>query len=82
MTRQTGLKIYFAEPYAAWQRGVNENTNGLLRQFFPKGTDFTDVSHHELRNAVELINTHPRKRLNYRTPNELLKQHFAVAFET
>lgn len=81
MSRQTGLAIYFADPYASWQRGTNENTNGLLRQFFPKGTEFTHVSHHELREVVSLMNDRPRKRLGYRTPRETLKRWFPVAFE-
>lgn len=81
LSRQTGLAIYFAQPYAAWQRGANENANGLLRQFFPKGTDFNDVSHHEVAAAVDLVNNRPRKRLKYRTPSEVLKQHFRIAFE-
>lgn len=81
LSRQTGLAIYFAEPYAAWQRGANENANGLLRQFFPKGTDFNDVSCYELCHKVQLINDRPRKRLGYRTPSEVLRQHFGVAFE-
>ena len=82
MSRQTGLAIYFAQPYASWQRGTNENTNGLLRQYFPKGTDFTQMSHQELRYRVTQINTRPRKRLNYRTPSEVLKGRFGVAFES
>jgi IS30 family transposase len=82
MARQTGLAIYFADPYASWQRGTNENTNGLLRQFFPKGTDFTQVSHQQIRAAVSTLNDRPRKRLGYRTPREVLKRWFPVAFET
>ncbi|MCH8149056.1 MAG: IS30 family transposase [Planctomycetes bacterium] len=81
MGRRTGLDIYFAQPYAAWQRGVNENTNGLLRQFFPKGTNFTQVSHHDVRLASEQLNNRPRKRLGYRTPNEVLQKHLGVAIE-
>jgi len=72
LSRVTGLKIYFAKPYAAWQRGTNENTNGLLRQFFPKRTDLRNVSQHQIAHAVRLINNRPRKRLGYRTPNEVL----------
>lgn len=72
MERSVGLCCYFADPYSSYQRGTNENTNGLLRQFFPKGTDFTKVTDEELDKAVALINNRPRKCLNYRTPNEVL----------
>jgi transposase, IS30 family len=72
LTRRLGLEIYFADPYASWQRGVNENTNGLLRQFFPKGTDFTQISHRQVACVEQLINERPRKRLDYRTPEEIL----------
>jgi IS30 family transposase len=66
------LEVYFAKPYASWQRGTNENTNGLLRQFFPKGTDFTQVSHREVARVEKLLNERPRRRLGYRTPAEVL----------
>jgi IS30 family transposase len=72
MEKTVGLCCYFADPYSSYQRGTNENTNGLLRQFFPKGTDFKKVSDVELDKAVALINNRPRKCLNYRTPNEVL----------
>lgn len=65
------LKVYFADPYAARQRGTNENTNGLLRQYFPKGCDFLTVSESKLEKAVNAINNRPRKCLEYRTPNEV-----------
>jgi IS30 family transposase len=66
------LDIYFARPYASWQRGTNEHTNGLLRQFFPKGTDFARISHRQVARAEKLLNERPRKRLGYRTPQEVL----------
>jgi len=66
------LDIYFAEPYASWQRGANEHANGLLRQFFPKGTDFAQISHQAVARAEKLLNERPRKRLDYRTPQEVL----------
>jgi transposase, IS30 family len=72
LTRGLGLEVYFADPYASWQRGTNENTNGLLRQFFPKGTDFTQISHHEVACVEQLLNERPRRRLDYRTPAETL----------
>ncbi|QEG35493.1 IS30 family transposase [Bythopirellula goksoeyrii] len=75
LTRSTGMEVYFTDPYASWQKGTNENTNGLLRQFFPKGTDFTQVSHHEVAHVEQLINERPRRRLGYRTPAEVLEKH-------
>jgi IS30 family transposase len=75
LTRGLGVAIYFADPYASWQRGTNENTNGLLRQYFPKGTDFTTVSHRTVAHVEQSINDRPRRRLNYRTPNEVLANH-------
>jgi len=72
LTALTGIKVYFAKPYAAWQRGTNENTNGLFRQFFPKGTDFTRISRREVARVEKLLNERPRRRLGYRTPSEVL----------
>jgi len=66
-----GMRSYFANAYHSWERGTNENTNGLLRQFFPKGTDFHQVSHLLLYKVAELLNNRPRKCLNYRTPAEV-----------
>jgi len=71
---EAGLSMtsYFARPYHSWERGTNENTNGLLRQFFPKGLDFSTVEQDEVDKAEELLNNRPRKCLNYRTPAEVL----------
>ncbi len=71
---KTGLSVYFADPYAAWQRGTNENTNGLLRHYFPKGTDFRSISEKEVALVVKRLNNRPRKCLNYQTPHEVLRQ--------
>jgi len=71
---KTGLKIYFADPYAARQRGTNENTNGLLRQYFPKGTDFQGVSEEYLAIVVKKLNNRHRKCLNYQTPHDVFCQ--------
>jgi transposase, IS30 family len=68
---QTGLDVFFADPYAAWQRGTNENTNGLLRQYFPKGTNFRSVSDEDLETATRLLNHRPRKCLADQTPHEV-----------
>jgi IS30 family transposase len=66
-----GLECFFATPYHSWERGLNEHTNGLIRQFFPKNTNFKIVKEEELRKAVDLINHRPRKSLDYRTPYEV-----------
>jgi IS30 family transposase len=79
---EAALKIYFAKPYSAWQRGTNENTNGLVRQFFPKGTDLANISDHRFTKVQQLLNDRPRKRLGYRTPNEVLASRLKVAVET
>jgi len=70
----TGLDIYFAYPYHSWERGTNENANGLLRQFFPKKSAFAMVTQRQIDEACKLINNRPRKRLNYLTPNEVFHQ--------
>lgn len=67
------LDVYFADPYSSWQRGCNENINGLLRQYFPKGSDFTNYSDKDIEIAVREINNRPRKSLNYRTPAEVMR---------
>jgi IS30 family transposase len=72
------LDIYFAKPYASWQRGTNEHTNGLLRQFFPKGTNFARISHRQVARVEKLLNERPRKRLDYRTPQEVLAKKCAA----
>ena len=71
---RTGLNVYFADPYSAWQRGTNENTNGLLRHYFPKGINFQTVSEEELDLIVKKVNHRPRKCLGYRTPHEVFYQ--------
>lgn len=76
----TGIAVYFADPYAAWQRGANENGNGLLRQYLPKGVDMKTVSDARLASALETINHRPRKCLAYRTPVEVLKASLRGAF--
>jgi transposase, IS30 family len=64
--------IYFAHPYRSWERGLNENSNGLLRQYFPKGMALTDITDEQVRYAVDRLNHRPRKVLGYRTPHEVL----------
>ena len=69
-------KTYFANPYSSWERGINENTNGLIRQFFPKETNFNHVTNAQLNKAIKLINDRPRKTRKYKTPNELFLKQF------
>ena len=70
ITSQTGVQVYFADPHSPWQRGANENTNGLLRDYFPKGTDLSIYPPGHLELVAEQLNNRPRKRLAWRTPNE------------
>jgi len=72
--RNIGMDIYFANAYHSWERGTNENFNGLLRQFFPKKSSFATITQEQIEKAVKLINNRPRKRLNYLTPAEVFHQ--------
>ena len=63
--------FYFAHPYSSWKRGTNENTNGLIRQYFPKNWDFTTITQQEINMAMERLNNRPRKRLGYQTPSQV-----------
>lgn len=74
LERDTKIPIYFAYPYHSWERGTNENTNGLLRQFFPKGSTFSHITQQKLDRVVKLINTRPRKCLHYQTPDEVFNR--------
>jgi transposase, IS30 family len=71
LAKHLGMELYFADPGCPYQRGTNENTNGLIRQYFPKGTDFRDISHHEVRRVEKLLNNRPRACLGFRTPAEV-----------
>jgi len=71
MTESLQCDIYFADPYCSWQRGLNENTNGLLRQYWPKSTDFKKVSQSAVQDVIVNLNDRPRKKLNYKTPAKL-----------
>jgi len=73
LTNKTGMEIYFANPYSSWERGTNENTNGLIRRFFPKGTDFSTITKKQLMSAQNNLNNRPRKVLGYKTPNEMMQ---------
>ena len=67
--------MYFADPYCAWQKGTNENSNGLLREFYPKQMDLSQTNEKEVQQVIELLNNRPRKCINYKTPNELFKEY-------
>ncbi len=71
IAKQLKVKIYFAHPYSSWERGINENTNGLIRQYFPKGTDFNQVSDEDIAHVMKRLNNRPKKTRGSRTPNEL-----------
>jgi IS30 family transposase len=77
-----GARFYFARPHASWERGVNENTNGLLRQYFPKRADFVGVTRAEVESVMERLNDRPRKTLGYRTPNEVFYKRRPVALQS
>jgi len=70
-----GAKVYFAKPYHAWERGLNEYTNGLIRQYLPKSTDFTQVSDEMVQEIEDKLNNRPRKILGYKTPMEVMMMH-------
>jgi len=87
LARRLKIDIWFCDPHAPWQRGSNENTNGLLRQFFPKGTNLSGISQTELNDVARLMNQRPRKTLGWKTPEEAMAEELAafrstVALET
>jgi IS30 family transposase len=75
-------RFYFARPHASWERGVNENTNGLVRQYLPKRADFAAITEAEVARVVERLNDRPRKTLGYRTPNEVFYKRRPVALQS
>ncbi len=71
LIKESKSKAYFAHPYSSWERGLNENTNGLLRQYFPKGSDFTKLTDEEVSMAMDKLNNRPKKCLGFKTPNQV-----------
>jgi len=86
ISEQLNIDFYFAQPYHSWQRGANENLNGLVRQYFPKDMDFKSINQAQINHVVNTLNNRPRKRFHFLSPNEMLKQkieqHNDVAFIT
>ena len=78
-TVESGVQVFFADPHSPWQRGTNENTNGLLRQYFPKGTDLSRWSDQEIQAVALTLNNRPRKTLGWKTPAEALNEYLESA---
>lgn len=78
ITQALDAQVYFADPYSSWQRGLNENTNGLLRQYWPKSTDFKKVSANDVSSVIIELNDRPRKKIGYKTPAKLVTEHMAA----
>ncbi len=77
-TIDTGIQVYFAHPASPWERGTNENTNGLIRQYFPKGTDFSKVSRRRIKRVQRRLNDRPRAVLDYEKPDEVINRLVAL----
>ena len=86
ISEQLNIEFFFAQPYHSWQRGANENLNGLVRQYFPKDMDFKSIQQEQINQVVNTLNNRPRKRFDFLSPNEMVKlkidHHSAVAFIT
>jgi IS30 family transposase len=77
-TIDSGIQVYFAHPSSPWERGTNENTNGLVRQYFPKGTDFSQITDERIKEVQDLLNDRPRAVLNYYKPDEVFNDLVAL----
>jgi len=82
LSHRLKIDIWSCDPHAPWQRGSNENTNGLLRQFFPKGTDLSDLSQTTLNDVARMMNDRPRKTLGWNTPAEAMAEELAAIKST
>jgi IS30 family transposase len=71
ISKELNIDFYFAHPYSSWERGLNENTNGLVRQYLKKGSNFTEITDKKLEVITDYLNNRPRKSLGYSTPNEI-----------
>ena len=71
IAKASNSKAYFAHPYSSWERGLNENTNGLIRQYFPKGSDFSLITKKDVKTVMDKINNRPKKCLGFKTPNQV-----------
>ncbi len=80
ISKQLGIDFYFADPYASWQRGANENYNGLLRQYFPKKSSFENISWQEIKSVERKLNMRPRKQLGYISPVDKINSLTKVVF--
>ena len=77
-TIDTGIRVYFAHPSSPWERGTNENTNGLIRQYFPKGTEFDTLTRKQIKAVERELNDRPRKVLNWEKPDEVFNKFVAL----
>ena len=78
IAKSLNLKTYFAHPYSSWERGLNENQNGLVRQYFPKKTDFQKISHQQIKKVQDLLNIRPRKSIDFYSPIQFVKNEIGV----
>lgn len=74
ISENLNLDFYFAQPYASWQRGSNENLNGLVRQYFTKGSDFNHLKNHDIIRVQNILNNRSRKRFGFKSPNQILAE--------